>query len=277
MPPKKRGRTTRAKPKIVSLTPEEQERRVQVDLFLEDFDKHVEMTIKEAWRDVETISASINTLYKLELLKLPQEVKDMKWDDYYKQSLDKGQNPLALSEAISSCMDNSLCASVDTQVSNLKAAMKTTAKKRGRKKSNSENQPPSATRSSSRTRAPIKNSELTTPANKRAPPNMGKTPLITPKFDTQSLSRTVARVAKKNEVLVSLSGSPVVGVSSRAAKAEAEQAILVPIGNGKTLSVPVGQDMSTEVDHLDEEQINKLEELQKSLANMLQSRNESEN
>jgi len=76
---------------------------------------------------------------------------------------------------------------------------------------------------------------------------------------------------------VSLSGSPVVGVSSRAAKAEAEQAILVPIGNGKTLSVPVGQDMSTEVDHLDEEQINKLEELQKSLANMLQSRNESEN
>jgi len=277
MPPKKRGRTTRAKPKIVSLTPEEQERRVQVDLFLEDFDKHVEMTIKEAWRDVETISASINTLYKLELLKLPQEVKDMKWDDYYKQSLDKGQNPLALSEAISSCMDNSLCASVDTQVSNLKAAMKSTAKKRGRKKSNSENQPPSATRSSSRTRAPIKNSELTTPANKRAPPNMGKTPLITPKFDTQSLSRTVARVAKKNEVLVSLSGSPVVGVSSRAAKAEAEQAILVPIGNGKTLSVPVGQDMSTEVDHLDEEQINKLEELQKSLANMLQSRNESEN
>merc|ERR1711942_45690 len=100
------------------------------------------------WRDVETISASINTLYKLELLKLPQEVKDMKWDDYYKQSLEKGQNPLALSEAISSCMDNSLCASVDTQVSNLKAAMKGTAKKRGRKKSSSENQPPSATRSS---------------------------------------------------------------------------------------------------------------------------------
>merc|ERR1712098_528414 len=107
-------------------------------------------------------------------------------------------------------------------------------------------EPPSATRSSSRTRAPIKNSELTTPANKRAPPNMGKTPLITPKFDTQSLSRTVARVAKKNEVLVSLSGSPVVGVTSRAAKAEADQAVLVPIGHGKTLSVPVGEDMSTE-------------------------------
>merc|ERR1712126_760196 len=138
MPPKKKGRTTRAKPKIVSLTPEEQERRIQVDLFLEDFDKHVEMTIKEAWRDVETTSASINTLYKLELLKLPQEVKDMKWDDFYNQSLDKGQNPLALSEAISSCIDDSLCATVDTQVSQLKSAMKTSGKKRGKKRINSE-------------------------------------------------------------------------------------------------------------------------------------------
>jgi len=299
MPPKKKGRITRAKPKIVSLTPEEQQRRDQVDLFLKDLDKHVEMTIKEAWRDVETISASINTLYKLELLKLPQEVKDMKWDDYYKQSLEKGQNPLALSEAISSCMDDSLCATVDTQVSQLKSAMKTSGKKRGKKRTNSEDQPPpSASRSSSRKRASNKtssdvsntetpantrktrgnkNPELTTPANTRAPPKMGKTPQITPKFDTQSLSRTVSRVARKNEVLVSLSGSPVVGVTSRAAKAEADQAVLVPIGNGKTLSVPVGQNLSNVVDHLDQEQINKLEELQKSLANILQSRHEAEN
>merc|ERR1712098_764539 len=122
-----------------------------------------------------------------------------------------------------------------------------------------------------------KNPELTTPANARAPPKMGKTPQITPKFDTQSLSRTVSRVARKNEVLVSLSGSPVVGVTSRAAKAEADQAVLVPIGKGETLSVPVGQDLSNVVDHLDQEQINKLEEPQKSLASMLQSAHEAEN
>ena len=63
-----------------------------------------------------------------------------------------------------------------------------------------------------------KKSELKTPANTRAPPNMGKTPLITPKFDTNSLSRTVARVARKNEVLVSLSGSPVVGVTTQVSR-----------------------------------------------------------
>ena len=39
---------------------------------------------------------------------------------------------------------------------------------------------------------------------------MGKTPLITPKFDTSKGSRIVSRVARADEVLVSLSGSPVV-------------------------------------------------------------------
>ena len=85
--------------------------------------------------------------------------------------------------------------------------------------------------------------EMTTPANTRAPPNKGRTPMITPKFDTsQALSRTVSRVARKNEVLVSLSGSPVVGVTAKATKAEEEQAVLVPLGKGETLCVPMGQD-----------------------------------
>merc|ERR1712013_355944 len=229
-------------------------------------------TIKEAWRDVETISASINTLYKLELLKLPQEVKNMKWDDFYQQSLDKGQNPLALSEAISACVEDSICASVDTQVSQIKSAIKSTVKKKGgRKKGNTENNaPPSATRSSSRNRGdPSKTLSDTT--------NMGRTPMITPKFDTtQALSRTVSRVARKDEVLVSLSGSPVVGVTARTAKAESEQAVLVPIGKGETLCVPMGQDMDNMADHLDQEQIDRLEELQKSLATMLKSRREAE-
>jgi len=294
MPPKKKGRTTRAKPKIVTLTPEEQEARDQVDLFLKDYDKNVEMTIKEAWRDVETISASINTLYKLELLKLPQEVKDMKWDDYYQQSLDKGQNPLALSEAVSTCLEDSICANVDTQVSQLKSAIKTTTKKKGggrKRAANVSQAPPSATRSSSRNRTASGNSNtetpattrrtrganaMTTPANTKAPPNMGRTPMITPKFDTTNMSRTVSRVARANEVLVSLSGSPVT-VGSRASKlADSEQVLPVPLGKGQTLNVPLGHDTNTNLEHLDEEQLNKLEEIQRSLANMLKARREAD-
>lgn len=294
MPPKKKGRTTRAKPKIVTLTPEEQEARDQVDLFLKDYDKNVEMTIKEAWRDVETISASINTLYKLELLKLPQEVKDMKWDDYYQQSLDKGQNPLALSEAVSTCLEDSICANVDTQVSQLKSAIKTTTKKKGggrKRAANVSQAPPSATRSSSRNRTASGNSNtetpattrrtrganaMTTPANTKAPLNMGRTPMITPKFDTTNMSRTVSRVARANEVLVSLSGSPVT-VGSRASKlADSEQVLPVPLGKGQTLNVPLGHDTNTNLEHLDEEQLNKLEEIQRSLANMLKARREAD-
>jgi len=296
MPPKKKGRTTSKK---VVLTPEEQETRDQVDLFLKEYDMNREQTVKDAWRDVETISASINTMYKLELMKLSQEVKNMKWDDFFQQALDNGKNPLALSEAISACVDDSICATVDTQVSKIKSAIKSTTKKRGRKKSNTENNPPRrSTRTSSRNRTDSNKTlsdsekietpantrkgrsaknEVTTPANTRAPPYKGRTPIITPKFDTtKSMSRTVSRVARKDEVLVSLSGSPVVAVTARATKASDEQSVLVPLGKGETLCVPMGQEVDAVVDHLDQEQIERLEELQQSLAIMLKSRREDE-
>merc|ERR1712129_60575 len=288
---------TRAKPKIVTLSPEEQQARDQVDLFLKDFDKHCEMTVKEAWREVETVSSSINTLYKLEMLKIPQDVKNMKWDDYYKQSIDNGHNPLALSEAINDCMEDSICVNVDTQVSQLKSAIKTTAKKRGgRKKVSTESQPPpSATRSSSRsrgasrtdssssetpansrsTRGTGKNSTMATPANTRPPPNMGKTPMITPKFDTQSLSRTVSRVARANEVLVSLGGSPVAfAPNSKAAKAQVNNAALIPLGGGETLNVPLDEGIGSSVEHLDEDQLDKLQKMRDQLDKLLKMRRE---
>jgi len=297
MPPKKRGRTSKvkAKPNVVAtLTPEEQESRDQVDLFLKDYDKYTEQTIKDAWRDVDTISASINTLFKLELMKLPQEVKDMKWDDFYQQALDRGDNPLALSEAIAACVEDSISCTVDTQVSQIKSAMKNKGK-RGRKKSAKADHdpPPSATRSSGRSRAPPKRllaesatpantrnsrnakNQLITPAHSKAPPNNGETPMITPKFDTtRSIARTVTRVARTDEVLVSLQGSPVVGVTAKATKAASEQAVLVPLGKGETLCVPIGQDTTNMIDHLDQEQVERLDELQKSIANMIQSRRE---
>ena len=58
----------RSRPNPMYLLPwhpksKEQESRDQVDLFLKDYDKYMEQTVKDAWRDVETISASINTLF----------------------------------------------------------------------------------------------------------------------------------------------------------------------------------------------------------------------
>ena len=187
MPPKKTGRATRAKPKIVELTPEEQQKREQCDLLLKDFDMQCEKTIKEAWLEVETVSASINTLYKLEMLKLPVEIKNMKWDDYYQQSLDQGQNPLAMSDAIASSMEDSICTTVDNQVSQLRSAIKNTAQKkaRGRKKVSTDSQPPptTGTRSSSRSRTSRVLKETTnmeTPSHTRSSSRGKNTTMATP-------------------------------------------------------------------------------------------------
>ena len=50
--------------------------------------------------------------------------------------------------------------------------------------------------------------------------------------------------------------------------------MLVPLGKGETLCVPIGQDITNMIDHLDQEQVERLDELQKSIANMIQSRRE---
>jgi len=300
MPPRKKGRTTKAKEKMVSLSEEDQKKRDQCDLLIKDFDKQCEMAIKDLWREKETVVNSIKTMYKLELMKLPQEVKVMNWNEYFNQFVPEKASLNPVGELVSEVLEDSICVAVDSKVDQLKSAL-TTTKKRGRKKADPENDaPPTVTRTSSRnrgrvvapslseatnletpantrsTRAKTRATNLETPANSRAPPNLGKTPLITPKFDTANLSRTVSRTAKAGEVLVSLSGSPVVldGRNKRGKKNTADMAAIIPLGGGATLNVPLGSDVCA--DHLDEEQTNRLEELKKSLEVMLKARKESE-
>ena len=54
-----------------------------------------------------------------------------------------------------------------------------------------------------------------TPLNSAPPQYVGMTPMITPKCDTSNLSRTITRLAKQDEVLFSLSGSPVAAAGPR--------------------------------------------------------------
>ena len=111
------------------------------------------------------------------------------------------------------------------QVEVIKTAIKnTTVKKAARKKRfgyGDENmEPPTVTRTSSRRRViskthsdsaletPATSSRsraqvLETPANNRFPMHPLQTPMVTPKFDTTQLTRTVSRVAKAGEVLPS--------------------------------------------------------------------------
>ena len=50
---------------------------------------------------------------------------------------------------------------------------------------------------------------------------------------------------------------------------------LIPLVNGETLNIPLGVDLEPSMDYLDEQQREKLGELQKSLASMLKMKNQA--
>ena len=164
----------------------------------------------------------------------------------------------------------------------LKQGCSSTAKKSSRKKMgktpSSVLMPPPSTglRRSTRKRVPT-NLELTTPMSRSRASSM----MITPKFDTTTpMSRSVMRLAKPNETLVSLSGSPVCAVStvkktSRKTKKkqnepEEDGCTMVPLGKGKMVMVPMTTPggNSSQLD-LDEEDKQKLLALRSQLDSML--------
>jgi len=293
MPPRRATRNTRAKAPA-TLSPEEQQLREQCNLLLADFDKQCESLKAEAVREAKAAADSIATLYRLEMMKIPMETKSMKWEDYYEQN---SRSALGLSKAVAEAVDDSVVEAVDSQVEVIKTAIKnTTVKKAARKKQNrygvDENmEPPTVTRTSSRRRViskthsdsaletPATSSRsraqvMETPANNRFPMNSLQTPMVTPKFDVTQLSRTVSRVAKAGEVLMSLSGSPVapaVSARTKAGKELSNQNALIPLGGGNTLNMPLeetdlGIDLTAE---LDNEQMARLELLHRNIGNML--------
>ena len=104
---------------------------------------------------------------------------------------------------------------VETQVQQLKSAIKSTRKQRKAAAI-------TAVRASARKRIKSADANLETPATSRNRRNAtetpfntlqipftGRTPMITPKFDTSQLTKTVRRMAKENEMAVSLNGSPI--------------------------------------------------------------------
>ena len=284
-------RTTRAKKAtpVKVLTPEEQQARDQCDLLLLDFDKQYESTCSDSQREVKTCQDSISTMYKLELMKMPVDVKNMNIDDYFKQFASSAEG-LGLSNTVAEAVNDSVIEAVDAQVSNLASALKSNAKKgRGRpsKTTSQTDSTPAGSRTSSRAKASLQTpstsrsrTQHTTPANTQANKTCS-TPMITPKFDTsRSLNRTISRTAKAGEVLVSLSGSPVAPVvsgRSQAAQAIANESARIPLGDGNTLNLPMADphgDLGMEQD-LDPEQIAKLANLHKHIGNMLKAREQN--
>jgi len=283
MPTKRR--TTRNVPSkkresavLKDLSPEELKRREGIDLVLKDFDKQVEARIAEMEADMESTIKSIHTLYKVELIKLPSSIKNMKWTDYVSQCREDGSYPFALTSAMEKVVED-VTSTVDPKLSTIKTTKKPSTKsKRSSRSSKASSDLATPATSSSRTARSKKGSgSLATPSASGAPPPaMGRTPFITPRFNTATpLCRTVSRVARPNETLVSLSGSPVVplALKSKAAKAEAEGNALIPLGKGQTLNVPMNPDLADQEGYeLDDDAREKIAAIHASLGNLLKIR-----
>ena len=139
--------------------------------------------------------------------------------------------------------------------------------------------PSTGVRRSTRKRVP-RNLEMETPSNPKRPQSMS---LITPKFDMATpLSRTVMRLAKPNETLVSLSGSPVYAGNTTTAKKRGKKKVddppenltVVPLGKGKMMMLPMSTPKvaANEPDakiELDDEEKERLVALRSQLDNML--------
>jgi len=260
-----RKRVSKVQGAPVSLTEDQQQQRDQCDLLLRDFDKQVESLRVEAARECKAAQDSITTTYKLELMKMPKQVKEMSWDDYCAQHNITGGLPL--SDAVASVLEDSVLESVDSTVSNIKSAMKNKRKEK-------ENRTPSVNNKKKPTRKGTGTkgaSSLVTP--KHPPPRQAKTPMITPKFDTSRVMRSVSRAAKAGEVLVSLSGSPVAPTVQHRSKAgkEISSQAQIPLGNGNVLNLPVETEEPLEMEDYEfgADQRAKLELLHKNLGHML--------
>ena len=83
MPPRTRKSKKPSPPK--ELTEEEQQRRDQCDLLLNDFDKQVEALQAEAAREKKATCDAIDMIFKLDLMKLPADTKSMNWEEYCRQ------------------------------------------------------------------------------------------------------------------------------------------------------------------------------------------------
>jgi hypothetical protein len=140
---------------------------------------------------------------------------NLKRDNRYTfQCKKEGIVPFSLSKAL----DSIVAEEVNQQISSVKTAVKASSTK-GRKATKGRSTVKKSTRAAAVESRSLETPQIggrpplshITPAHTlQLPPSLGRTPFITPKFNTRTpLNRTVSRAAKPNEILVSLSGSPV--------------------------------------------------------------------
>jgi borealin len=250
--------------------------------FLKDFDREVQVRIKQIESDRQNLLKEVENLYNIEILRLPKALREMNWLDYFAL----GGNKQALEEAATADVDI-------TEINKLTAeAIQTPLKSSKRRKviqvdemieeEEEENRhknpqtarvkrcPPSRKRTQSiqakRKSKRSSHDNTVTPAVGRLQLSMVKpTPGLTPRFDSRVFKTPGLRTPAAREQIynISVNGSPLADSK--------EISLTVPVGGGASMQFLASDLQRMDIAQLDPETLGNIKKLSSRLAQICSS------
>lgn len=256
--------------------------------FLKDFDREVQVRIKQMESDRQTLLKEVENVYNIEILRLPKALQEMKWLDYFAL----GGNEQALEEAATADGDikeiNNLTAeAIQTPLKSVKKRKVIKVDEsieeededeegRGGRKSRKNLQSARVKRclrSKKRTQSiqgkgqsKRLSHDFVTPAMSRLEPSLVKpTPGMTPRFDSWVFKTPGLRTpaAKEQVYNISMNGSPLAGSK--------EISLCVPIGGGASLQLSASDLQRIDIAQLNPEALGNIKKLSSRLAQICSS------
>uniref|UniRef100_H2N7X9 Borealin n=1 Tax=Pongo abelii TaxID=9601 RepID=H2N7X9_PONAB len=253
-------------------------RRRKLASFLKDFDREVEIRVKQIESDRQNLLKEVDNLYNIEILRLPKALREMNWLDYFAL----GGNKQALEEAATADLDI-------TEINKLTAeAIQTPLKSAKTRKviqvdemiveeeEEEENEhknlqtarvkrcPPSKKRTQSiqgkGKRKRSSRANTVTPAVGRLEVSMVKpTPGLTPRFDSRVFKTPGLRTPAAGERIYNISGNGSPLADSK------EIFLTVPVGGGESLRLLASDLQRHSIAQLDPEALGNIKKLSVSL------------
>lgn len=246
--------------------------------FLKDFDREVQVRMKQIESDRQNLLKEVDNLYNIEVLRLPKALREMNWLDYFAL----GGNRQALEEAATADVDiteiNKLTAeAIQTPLKSTRSRKaiqmeEMIVEEEGEEESKQKDSqttrvkrcPPSKKRTQSiQGKGKSKrssHSHIVTPAMSRLELSMVKpTPGLTPRFDSRVFKTPGLRTPAAREQIynISVNGSPLADSK--------EISLTVPVGGGASVRLLASDLQRVDIAQLDPEALGNIKKLSVSL------------
>lgn len=254
----------------------------KLDSFLKDFDREVQVRIKQIESDRQNLLKEVDNLYNIEILRLPKALREMNWLDYFAL----GGNKQALEEAATADMDiteiNKLTAeAIQTPLKSAKTRKVIQVDEMIMEEEEEENKnknlqtarvkrcPPSKKITQSiQGKGKSKRSShdsTVTPAVSRLESMVKPTPGLTPRFDSRVFKAPGLRTPTAREQIYSISanGSPLADGK--------EISLTVPVGGGACMRLLASDLKRIDIAQLHPEALGNIKKLSSHLAQICSS------